>query len=166
MSTTANWKTDLKYGERREGEFCERQRGWQRAETKNASYDLISADGVTAEIKSERYVTNKKLDGTYTENICVEFFNTKQNQPSGLFSEQLTATYWIHFFECGREVVFYASELREFIHETKTNYRVHHENNAANYLVPALAVKHLFLVKLEMASETKWVSQELTKQIQ
>jgi len=162
---SADFKKDLDFGEKREQEFCERQRGWQRAETKNSSFDLIS-NGATAEIKSEKYVTSKESPGTVTKNACVEFQNTKQNKPSGLFAEDLSSVYWIHQFNDDFEAVFYTKELRKFIEETKSNYRVHYEANSASYIVPASAVKHLRLVKIEFNGVTKWISKDLASQIE
>lgn len=156
-----NFENDRKFGEAGEQKFCERQRGWQRAETKNASFDVVSKT-TTAEIKSEKYVTRFVPGQTTTQNICVEVENRRTKKPSGLFHPELQATYWVHRFLCGAEFVFFTKDLREFVEskikENPAAFRVHYENNAKNYLVPQAAVKHLRLVRIDVGNvATRWV---------
>lgn len=160
-----NWKNDLEFGEAGEKRFCERYRGWQRAETKNSSYDLKSGV-VTVELKTERYVTAvsfDNLDKPSTRKLCIEFHNTSSDKHSGLFVSQ--ATYWIHQFECGSTYVYRTEDLKNYVEANATSFRIHNESNASNYLVPISAVRHLELEEIQIGNTVRWVSRELKLKI-
>lgn len=160
-----HWKQDLEFGEQGEKRFCERYRGWQRAETRNSSYDLKSGV-VTVELKTERYVVDvgfENLDKPSTNNLCIEFQNTNLDKPSGLFVSQ--ATFWIHQFECGSTFVYRTEDLKKYIETNASVFRVHQESNASNYLVPISSVRHLELEEVRIGDNVRWVSRELKSKI-
>lgn len=84
-------------------------------------YDIISNNPtITFEVKMDLYATK-------SGNLCIEFFNSKKNRPSGIMITK--ANYWIHVLIENENIVPYiikVCELKNFIntilpHKTITN---------------------------------------------